>query len=99
MILPYKYLHLKSDDTANLENDTAQTREEGDEEGYENTSGPFSQENLQAMGQQVGEQMFQEIKTTTKEEAVHAMHKVEDKIDRQTDKWIEDMSNRVQSQI
>lgn len=88
---------MKNDDADSKK--TSQTREEGDEEGYENTSGMFSQENLQAMGQQAGEQMFQEIKTTSKEEAIHAMHKVQDKVDRQTDKWVEDMSNKVQSEM
>lgn len=45
------------------------------------------------MGQQAAQQMGQ----MAQEEFVHGLHKVEDKIDRQTDKWIDDMSNRVQS--
>ncbi len=70
----------------------------GTKEGEEESSGgAFSQENLEQMGQEIGTKVGEQMMQVGKEEFQTGLHKVEDKIDRNTDKWIDDMSNRIQS--
>lgn len=52
---------------------------------------------MQQMGMEIGQKVGEQMMQVGKEEFQHGLHKIEDKIDRNTDKWIDDMSNSIKN--
>ncbi|XP_065218532.1 uncharacterized protein LOC135844302 [Planococcus citri] len=61
--------------------------------------GQQAAQQMQETGSQMGQQAAQQMQQMAMQEFSHGIHKIEDKIDRQTDKFIDDMSQRIQSSV